>query len=69
MQIREHRGFGHGLRPGTTHDMNCPSCQAERAAGKPPQIHDSTVPWNPVSWAGQGFTKRNEESTDEQAGH
>jgi hypothetical protein len=38
MRVREHQGFGHGLAPGTDHDMNCTSCQSERAAGTPPVI-------------------------------
>jgi hypothetical protein len=29
MIIKYHKGFGHGLRPGTTHDMNCTACIAE----------------------------------------
>jgi hypothetical protein len=29
MDIREHHGYGHGLRPGTTRDINCPSCRRE----------------------------------------
>jgi hypothetical protein len=32
MRVREHRGFGHGLRPGTDRDINCPSCKREDAA-------------------------------------
>jgi hypothetical protein len=27
--IRWHRTYGHGLRPGTTSDINCPSCKRE----------------------------------------
>jgi hypothetical protein len=38
MLIRNHRGFGHGLKPGTTRDLNCPSCTAEAAAGIMPDI-------------------------------
>ena len=38
MRVREHRGFGHGLRPGTDRDINCGSCQAEQAAGQAPVI-------------------------------
>ena len=30
-RVREHRGFGHGLAPGTVSDMNCPSCKREGA--------------------------------------
>lgn len=29
MEIREHKSWGHGLRPGTTHDINCLACQKE----------------------------------------
>lgn len=29
--IRRHQGFSHGLRPGTTRDINCVSCQREDA--------------------------------------
>lgn len=32
MRVREHAGYGHGLRPGTNSDINCPSCKAEDAA-------------------------------------
>lgn len=32
MRVRNHQGFGHGLRPGTDSDMNCLSCQREDAA-------------------------------------
>jgi hypothetical protein len=40
-RVRQHKGYGHGLRPGTDHDMNCPSCQRDRAAGITPVIeHD-----------------------------
>lgn len=56
MRIREHRGFGHGLRPGTDEDINCPSCKAEKEAGKAPLITGD-------DWAGPGFTARNDEST------
>lgn len=38
MNIRHHNGFGHGLRPGTDYDINCLSCQQERAQGIPPVI-------------------------------
>ncbi len=30
--MRQHKGFAHGLAPGTTQDMNCPFCVAEDAA-------------------------------------
>jgi hypothetical protein len=29
MQIREHPGFAHGLRPGEARDLNCASCTRE----------------------------------------
>ena len=32
MEMRYHKGFGHGLRPGETSDMNCPSCKREDSA-------------------------------------
>jgi hypothetical protein len=34
MQVREHQGFGHGLAPGQTRDMNCASCIREDAAAE-----------------------------------
>jgi len=30
LRIREHRGFGHGLRVGLDHAINCESCKRER---------------------------------------
>lgn len=30
LRIRWHNGFGHGLRPGETRDINCLSCKRER---------------------------------------
>jgi hypothetical protein len=42
-RIREHRGFGHGLRPGEDHDMNCPSCLRERAEDTLVPYEDSTI--------------------------
>lgn len=38
MRIRQHKGFGHGLRPGTDQDINCSSCKRERAEGVEPVI-------------------------------
>lgn len=38
MRTRVHRGFGHGLRPGSDQDLGCPSCRREREAGKWPVI-------------------------------
>lgn len=29
MRVREHRGFGHGLRPGEAGDLNCAACIRE----------------------------------------
>ena len=40
MRIREHRGYGHGLRPGTDWDMNCPNCQRDKRLGIAPVITD-----------------------------
>jgi hypothetical protein len=34
MQVREHHGFGHGLAPGQTRDLNCASCIREDAAAE-----------------------------------
>lgn len=39
MRVREHHGFGHGLRPGDDQDINCLSCKREREAGAEPVIH------------------------------
>lgn len=38
MRSRVHRGFGHGLRPGSDQDLNCTSCKREREAGQWPVI-------------------------------
>lgn len=45
MRVRHHPGFGHGLRPGTSHDVNCLSCQREHAAGRAPVVtgHDQAA--------------------------
>lgn len=40
MEIREHHGFGHGLRPGETWDMNCLSCRREDEAARADAIAD-----------------------------
>jgi hypothetical protein len=37
-RVREHHGYGHGLQPGTDHDLNCGSCQRDRTAGVAPVI-------------------------------
>jgi hypothetical protein len=29
MEVKDHGNWGHGLQPGTTHDMNCTSCRRE----------------------------------------
>jgi hypothetical protein len=42
MDIREHRGFAHGLRPGQTRDLNCASCANEDTLGVPPNIRRSS---------------------------
>lgn len=34
MRVRDHRGFSHGLRPGTDRDINCGSCIQEDATRK-----------------------------------
>jgi hypothetical protein len=31
MEMRHHKGFSHGLRPGTTRDINCGACIQEDA--------------------------------------
>ena len=31
MEMRYHGSYGHGLRPGTTADINCPNCKREDA--------------------------------------
>jgi hypothetical protein len=53
VRVREHKGFGHGLRSGDTYDMNCPSCQRERAEdvlvpGEDDTCHDDDHgdPWD-----------------------
>lgn len=38
MRTRWHLSYGHGLTPGTDHDMLCPSCKRERAEGRQPDI-------------------------------
>ncbi len=38
MRVREHHGFGHGLRPGTSDDVNCTSCIRENTEGREPVI-------------------------------
>lgn len=32
MRVRNHQGYGHGLRPGTDRDINCADCTAEADA-------------------------------------
>jgi hypothetical protein len=39
MKVREHQGWGHGLNPGTDHDINCISCRKE--TGQEPVITGS----------------------------
>ena len=41
MRIRTHGSFGHGLEPGTDHDISCSICVHERAAGVTPSISGS----------------------------
>jgi hypothetical protein len=44
METREHDGFGHGLRSGTTADLNCPSCKREDAEPEPqPERHTGWI--------------------------
>jgi hypothetical protein len=31
MNLRHHKGYSHGLRPGETADINCINCQKEDA--------------------------------------
>lgn len=38
MRVRQHNGYGHGLRDGDDWDMNCPTCKADKAAGIAPVI-------------------------------
>lgn len=40
---RRHRGFSHGLRPGTDHDINCISCQREHERGQRPLITETPL--------------------------
>lgn len=40
MRIREHKGFGHGLREGQDSDLNCRSCKTENALGFYPVIRN-----------------------------
>jgi|SoimicMinimDraft_15_1059743.scaffolds.fasta_scaffold05828_1 hypothetical protein len=45
--VRNHGNFGHGLRPGQTEDINCPSCKREKAEGKEPDITKAGERWEP----------------------
>lgn len=38
MRIREHKGWGHGLRPGEDRDINCCACKREHEQGQEPSI-------------------------------
>ena len=38
MRIIEHQNWGHGLRQGTDHDINCTACLREHAEGVTPAI-------------------------------
>lgn len=40
-RVREHHGWGHGLRPGTTSDLVCTACKRERAEGLIPVISET----------------------------
>ena len=44
METRNHRGWGHGLRPGTTSDLNCVACKREDAA-KQPGPYEACLEW------------------------
>lgn len=44
MQVRFHRGFGHGLRSGETRAISCEHCQAEQDKGIAPLITDGGEP-------------------------
>lgn len=57
MRVREHSGWGHGLPPGTNHDINCKACRREKAEGKEPVITGTdtrppapTPPADPDAW-------------------
>lgn len=41
MRTRLHNSFGHGLAPGSDHDINCQSCTRERREGTAPHIMGS----------------------------
>jgi hypothetical protein len=43
MRVREHHGFGHGLQPGATEDINCLSCKREKDEGTEPKITGEDV--------------------------
>ena len=45
--VRNHDGFGHGLKPGTTEDINCGACKRERAEGIEPHITKAGEAWKP----------------------
>lgn len=51
IMVRHHKGFGHGLNPGTNEDINCESCKREKTAGQEPSITDgSALPPAPLPW-------------------
>lgn len=41
MRVISHGNWGHGLRPGTNHDINCCACKREVSAGIAPRITGS----------------------------
>lgn len=43
MEIREHGNWGHGLRPGTTSDINCGSCKREDASRWSCHTHEQVI--------------------------
>jgi hypothetical protein len=53
MRTRYHRGFGHGLLPGTDHDMNCIACKRERAEGIKPLIQGTDPSYCPMGLTGR----------------
>lgn len=48
MDVRNHKNWGHGLKPGTTEDINCHACKREKAEGKVPDITREGEVWKPA---------------------
>jgi hypothetical protein len=59
MRVRQHKGFGHGLRPNTDQDINCTSCIREHANGVEPTItgEDAYDPRHPFYGDGGSLTE------------